>query len=368
MSWKPHVNCGKLITIQERCSLGGSVVWVDGATAATRQRLPASSQYMGEHMKELIISCDNTMGIPGAEIDDGLALLYLLGRPDVHVRAICCTHGNASTAETYQATVALCQRMGLSDVPVLRGADAGTTLDQPSDAARYLAAEARRQPGALSLLSLGATTDLAAAERLDPGTLGRFHEIALMGGMTRTLCVGGRIMDELNFSVDGQATYEVLGTAHASRSFGLSTESSHLLIADAHHCLGVAFSTMEFRSRLIDCMPAAASARLLDEFCIPWMERAKREWHVDGFVGWDVLAAVALAQPELVQQLSCRVALNRRFIGSGFLDTSRQTNLSDALAASVRLVAPVDAASVCEHVYDAWYQASRAISRNLATD
>ena len=319
-------------------------------------------------MKEIIVVCDNTMGIPGSEIDDGLALLYLLGRPDVHMRAICCTHGNASTQETYQATLALCQRMGLSDVPVLRGADAGTSLDTPSEAARYLATEARHQPGALSLLSLGATTDLAAAERLDPGTLGRYHEVALMGGMTRTLCIGGRVMDELNFSVDGQAIYEVLGTAHASRSCGLSTESSRLLIADAHHCLGVAFSTLEFRSRLIDCMPAASSAHMLEELCLPWMQRARDDWHVDGFVGWDVLAAVALAQPELVQQLSCRVALNRRFIGAGFLDTSRQANLPDALAASVRLVAPVDASSVCEHVYDAWLDASRTISRNIKSD
>ena len=29
----------------------------------------------------LILDCDNTMGVPGRDVDDGLALLYLLGSP-----------------------------------------------------------------------------------------------------------------------------------------------------------------------------------------------------------------------------------------------------------------------------------------------
>ena len=77
----------------------------------------------GKTMKHIVVVCDNTMGIPGKEIDDGLALLYLLGIDDVVIDAICVTHANASTEETYDATQRLMAEFGV-DTPVLRGADA----------------------------------------------------------------------------------------------------------------------------------------------------------------------------------------------------------------------------------------------------
>ncbi len=128
-------------------------------------------------MKDIVIATDNTLGIPAGEIDDGLALLYLLGCQDrVCVRAICTTHGNAPTELTNRATHVLAHALHplLDDVPVLRGADAPrygmpSTADcEPSAAARLIA---KSSGSNACLLSLGATTDLAAAETLRPGTL-----------------------------------------------------------------------------------------------------------------------------------------------------------------------------------------------------
>ena len=76
-------------------------------------------------MKDIVIATDNTLGIPAGEIDDGLALLYLLGCQDrVCVRAICTTHGNASTELTNRATHVLAHALHplLDDVPILRPA------------------------------------------------------------------------------------------------------------------------------------------------------------------------------------------------------------------------------------------------------
>ena len=36
-------------------------------------------------MKKIIFDCDNTIGIEGCDVDDGLTLLYLLGCKDVEV-------------------------------------------------------------------------------------------------------------------------------------------------------------------------------------------------------------------------------------------------------------------------------------------
>lgn len=78
------------------------------------------------------VVCDNTMGIPGGEIDDGLALLYLRGcAPEgVRVELVATTHGNAPTADTDRATRWLCKRI-LPEVPVLRGSDASARGRSP---------------------------------------------------------------------------------------------------------------------------------------------------------------------------------------------------------------------------------------------
>ena len=38
--------------------------------------------------QRVILDCDNTMGQPYKEVDDGLTLLYLLGRPDIDLLGI----------------------------------------------------------------------------------------------------------------------------------------------------------------------------------------------------------------------------------------------------------------------------------------
>lgn len=42
-------------------------------------------------MKKVIFVCDNTMGLYGKDVDDGLALLYLLGRDDIKLIGITTT-------------------------------------------------------------------------------------------------------------------------------------------------------------------------------------------------------------------------------------------------------------------------------------
>lgn len=288
------------------------------------------------------VVCDNTMGIPGGEIDDGLALLYLRGcrNPTVDVTLVCATHGNAATADTFEATRALCARL-LPGVPVERGADAGDV--RPSGAAHALVDLAWSDEGpATALLSLGAVTDLAAAERLRPGTLARFAQVCLMGGVTRPLVVGSRIMDELNLSVDADAALAVLASG------------ARLAIADAHGCLPLTFAGLEFLDRL--AQGSGAGAELVSRTCTPWIEHARSHWGVDGFVGWDVLAAAAVAQPEAVELVPYRVTLYRRFLGVGLL-AEAGPDVPDDLAVEVLLVRIRDARSLAGEVYAAWERA-----------
>ena len=56
----------------------------------------------------LILDCDNTMGVPGRDVDDGLALLYLLGSPQVELLAVTCSFGNSTQEVVYRNTPWTC--------------------------------------------------------------------------------------------------------------------------------------------------------------------------------------------------------------------------------------------------------------------
>lgn len=321
---------------------------------------------------KIAVVCDNTMGILGGEIDDGLALLYLLGMRSqgVEVALVCTTHGNAPTEQTHRATCNLCGRL-FPAVHVARGSDtplggAGRQIprDSPetgdaSEAAADLVRLAwENDPRTVELVSLGAVTDLALAERMRPGTLARFASVNLMGGILRTLVLGGRIMGELNFSVDAEATHTVLAAAQSG---------ARLRIADAQDCLALFVDADTFLTQFATRQSAGVtdeSAAFVRQTCVPWIERMRDTWAVNGFVCWDVLAAAACLNARGTELVPYRVTLNTRFLETGLLEQAGD-DVPDHLCADVCLVRVANAATLISDVYHAW---RRGLSEAFGAD
>ncbi len=72
-------------------------------------------------MKNIIFDCDNTMGIEGCDVDDGLALFYLLGQNTVNVYGITTTYGNSDLETVYANTGRMLTEIGRRDLPLLKG-------------------------------------------------------------------------------------------------------------------------------------------------------------------------------------------------------------------------------------------------------
>lgn len=231
----------------------------------------------------VILDCDNTMGLPGQEIDDGLTLLYLLGRPSLRVVGVCTTHGNGSVTAVTGQTRALLATLGV-DLPLHRGADppvgtSGGSWRSRSEAAAALVQASKEHEGRLFVLALGANTNLAGAAELDPDFFSRLAGIVLMGGYLGPLRFGRREIAELNLSSDPEAAHSVLSAP------------CPVTIMSAQLCLGARYGVRHliFHNR----GPA-------------WLRRLVREWYAAfsgwagsrGFYLWDLVPAVSLVEPD----------------------------------------------------------------------
>ncbi len=71
-------------------------------------------------MHKIIFDCDNTMGVYGCDVDDGLTLLYLLGRQDIDLLGLTTTYGNNNLDTVYNNTKSIFEELSISNKRCLR--------------------------------------------------------------------------------------------------------------------------------------------------------------------------------------------------------------------------------------------------------
>lgn len=287
---------------------------------------------MSEHdaQQRIIIDFDNTMGVPACDVDDGIALLALLGNPELaHIEGICTTYGNSTIETVRAATDKLVAKLGL-DVPVLTGAagmhpsrrsaSAPLSVADPeaNEAARFMAEAAAREPGKIRILATGSLTNLGHAAMLDPRFFENVAAIDVMGGIERTLTVNGRIIHELNLSCDAAATARVL------------CAPCPVSIASSQRCLPCVM-------RREDLHRAFGADAWLSQMCDPWFDACAyiSGSESEGTVLWDVIAALHSIRPELFDECPTPITVNERLLGAGYLEhaapgvPSAQVNLPE---------------------------------------
>lgn len=251
-----------------------------------------SNNEIGGNMKKVIFDCDNTMGIKDCDVDDGLALLYLLGKDRIDLRGITTTYGNSDVETVYANTAVMLQELGRTDIPLFKGC-ACPGSEKPdhqqknleSEAATFLVETVRSDPGQISILATGSLTNLHAAFQEDRDFFTHVREIVLMGGITDELNINGRILNELNFSCDPAAAACVL---HNKQSVSVIT---------GNNCLPAYFTEAVFRRRLESGQNP--NGRYIYRKCRDWFRTMMQTFELDGFHNWDVVAAVYLAEPDL---------------------------------------------------------------------
>ena len=228
--------------------------------------------------QRVIYDCDCTLGLRHCEVDDGLVILYLLGREDVDLLGVTTTFGNGPLTEVYPQTAKLLQQWGHGHIPVWRGeAHRG---EPPTQAARYLAEMAATYPGQITLLATGPLGNLRAAAELDPCFFANLKQVLIMGGYLHPLRLGYRQVRELNLSGDPEGSFATLNAA------------CPMTLMNAHVCLQAAFTPLDIwriRRWPADLRRAVAA----------WWLRCTLGTALFAFYLWDLLPAVHISHPEL---------------------------------------------------------------------
>lgn len=254
-------------------------------------------------MKQIVFDCDNTFGVKDCDVDDGLALLYLLGDKEANLHGITATYGNNRLDVVCETIHGMLRDLGREDIAVKRGGSQAGDYD--SEAADYLVEMADRYPGELSVLATGSLTNLGGAYQKDSRFFEKVKEIVLMGGITEPLVFEKKVMDELNFSCDPRASCNVL-------KYGRKVSA-----VTGNNCLKVLFTRDEYKRELF--AREESVARYIRERTDYWFGYNEEGYGIQGFYNWDVTAAVYLMHPELFTDHNMRFDFSEKDLETGYL-------------------------------------------------
>ena len=288
--------------------------------------------------KLVIIDFDNTMGVPGKDTDDGLALLYLLGCPDARILGACTTFGNSSIDIVHDNTVKMFAEMGL-DVPLFKGA--ASPDDPQSDAARFLARTAAEHPGEVNIVAVGSLTNLRGAHAIDPAFFDNLASVTIMGGYTESLPFNGFFIDELNTSCDPDATYELIAASNVARP---GEPGCPVSAATAQICMPAAFTRASFDEEF-------GGDSWVVRTCSSWFRNMEEHFNWPHAVCWDVVAAAMLMQPELFAPATLDVTLYRRYFTVGYFEKAP----AGAPSRTINVPEIADPHAFIEAVFEKWH-------------
>ncbi len=254
-------------------------------------------------MKQIVFDCDNTFGVKDCDVDDGLALLYLLGCEDARLHGITASYGNNCLDVVCKTIHGMLKELGREDITVKPGGSKAGEYD--SEAADYLVMMAGRFPGELSILATGSLTNLGGAYEKDRHFFEKIKEIVLMGGVTEPLAFEKKVMKELNFSCDPHASFNVL-------KYG-----KNVSVITGNNCLKVLFTREEYKKELFGRKERIA--RYIRENTDDWFRYNEEDYGIGGFYNWDVTAAVYLMHPELFTAHKIQFSFSEKDLQTGYL-------------------------------------------------
>jgi purine nucleosidase len=145
------------------------------------------------------------------DLEDDIAVLFALADEQLDIKGLTITYGNGTQEQTYRDALHL-MSLTAFDIPVLPGADWETRdMARSTRASQFIIDTALAEAEGISLIVLGAMTNVAAALVQSPEIVDRINRILIMGGNLEPHWTGLSLL-EVNFSAHPEATNVVFNT------------------------------------------------------------------------------------------------------------------------------------------------------------
>lgn len=281
--------------------------------------------------ERVIIDTDPAVGVPFRDIDDGLAIALALRSPEFEVEGITVTHGNVDQRRAFRSARRILEAAGREDVPTKAGAVSKERLPAQTDASQFLAEKLETAPGALTLITLGPLSNVAAAECSNPGVLRRARRVVTMGGAVDSIgIVPPWFRAEFNFFKDPA------GAAILIR------EAPDLTLVPFDLTKKVIFGRAEMRRLEAADTPLA---KYLHKHTVFWHALNNLIFMRGGFMPHDPLAVAYLLHPEWYETETTRLKVVENGLFRGQL-------VRDPAGAPVRVAFNIDAPKFLDFLLD----------------
>jgi pyrimidine-specific ribonucleoside hydrolase len=213
----------------------------------------------------------------GHEVDDAIALVQAFGSPELAIRGISFTYGNADLQTAGEVGRKIVREFGSSTLPVFDGASSPGDLGKETAATRAMADALRRER--LTILVLGPGTDVGTVVKNHPELVERIVEVIAVAGRRP----GQKFMSGLqqktpfrdyNFELDPES-FRILLNARIPLTFAPWEISSKVWLT--RNDIG---TLMARRPALQSLAPALED----------WLKLWKEQFGTDGFNPFDALA------------------------------------------------------------------------------
>jgi len=268
--------------------------------------------------EKIVIDTDPATGYSLRDVDDGLALAYLLALPDeFEVLGISTVFGNVSLARATAKAREAVHVTGRTDVRVFPGAWSRHALGDVSSASVFLPDVVAANPGEVTVLALGPLTNIATAGLGGKAFYRDVKRIVVMGGAGEE-GFGIPLLSPLEFNFFSDA---------AAADLVLDAPCEKVVIT-SDLCRQALFTRRE-----LDSLWSMRNrvATYLAYRIRPWLKLNQvfplLPWK-GGFVPWDVVAAVYLGRPDLFSDTEEKgVMLKQGVLRTGALepDASRDS-------------------------------------------
>ena len=288
----------------------------------------------------IIIDCDPGNGIPGANVDDALALLYALRHPELDCRAVWTVFGNTPSDTGAKCTQEIVDRAtpgGQTPPHIQQGSthplrastqrwdqqreeyasspegisawgdgrfvplagDGDSSIDEAvaeklfcnvADAASAAASTSPVQK--VTIVAIGPLTNIARLLMAHPECSELLGQIVLMGG-----CFGFDDLVDTNFAVDPEAARIVFDSVIPLTIVPLdTTRTTHM--------------SQERWDRMLEACAEEGLAAGLRQWINPWLAFSQQTRPVDGMWVHDLVTLFALTNPELVTVEDAHCSVN----------------------------------------------------------